>query len=86
MNKFRDLKYIWNKFKQEFKVYENDREIATMYWKEGSEPKLWISIKSTISVNSYLARNLGDLADYLDEEAAKISSVAKVINELGKNK
>ena len=86
MNKFKDLTYTWNKFKQEFKIYENDKEIATMCWKEDNGPKLWIGVKSTISINSHLARNLGDMADYLDEEATKITSVAKVINELGIDK
>ena len=86
MNKFKNLTYTWNKFTQEFKVYENDKEIAIMGWKEGNGPKLWISVKPTISINSNLARNLGDMADYLDEEAAKISSVAKVLNELGIDK
>lgn len=86
MNKFKYLKYTWNKFKQEFKVYENGKEIATMHWKEDSGPKLWISVNPAISINSYLARKLGDMADHLDEEATKISSVAKVINELGIDK
>ena len=84
MKEYKGLKYQWNKYKESFNVYLDGDLIATMRWK--NQPKLWINQDPGYSLSSSMFKKLGDLADYLDEEATKIASVAKVINKLGIDK